>query len=213
MPARAQRFLIAVLGVAAGATYLAVSEGAKSPAVPSAHAAVASKGPTRHITARRMRPRPHATPRGTVMKSGALFGPRVFANDTVGFALANSNNAQYPVRSLDRGLTWRIDGPQFHVDAADAPEGVGLVGMASRRTYFAYGSSVVDVTTNGGRRWWEAFLGELVVAVVPGSGHRLVAYVQNEVNSNFKHVPTIQYVTKDGGRHWNYSTTLGGLPG
>lgn len=119
-------------------------------------------------TAVRMHARPDAVTRGTSVRQAALFTTRVFANASVGFALADVGDAQYPVRSVDRGRTWRIDGPQVHVDAADGPEGVGHVGVAGPRTFFAYGSSVVDVTTDGGRTWWETFLGELVVAVVSG---------------------------------------------
>ena len=99
----------------------------------------------------------------------------------------------------------------MHIDAADAPEAVGYVGVSSARTLFAYGSSVVDVTTNAGRTWWETFLGELVVAVVPGPHHDLVAYVQQQTsNSSASHAVTWQYVSSDGGRHWSYSTVLGG---
>lgn len=67
--------------------------------------------------------------------------------------------------------------------------------MAGPRTFFAYGSSAVDVTTDGGRTWWETFLGELVVAVVPGARNELIAYVR-------EHRAIGQYVSHDGGRHW-----------
>lgn len=153
-----------------------------------------------------------AVPRGTAVPSSSLFTSRVFANARDGFALANDGQAQYPVRTTDGGRTWRIDGPQFHIDAADGPEGVGYVGAAGPRTFFAYGSSVADVTTNAGRTWWETFLGEQVMAVVPGMGpHELVAYVQQSVSNNHANPAlTWQYVSRDGGRHWTYSTGLGG---
>jgi hypothetical protein len=161
-------------------------------------------------TAVRMHPRPGAVARGTSVNQAALFTTRVFANASVGFALAGVGDAQYPVRSVDAGRTWRIDGPQVHVDAADGPEGVGFVGVAGRRTFFAYGSSVVDVTTDGGRTWWETFLGELVVAVVPGPRGELLAYVQQQLGRGLA-AATRQYVSHDGGRHWVYSASLGGL--
>lgn len=143
-----------------------------------------------------------------------MFTNRVFANASVGFALASVDSAQYPARSLDGGRTWRIDGPQVHIDAADAAEGVQYVGVARPRTFFTYGSEAVDVTTNGGRTWWETFLGELVVAVVPGPRtNELVAYVQQQLNSTRTSLAaaTWQYVSRDGGRHWTYSPALGGL--
>jgi hypothetical protein len=176
-------------------------------------AAAAPPSPPHRLTARHLGPRPGAAARGTAVKPADLFTPRVFANASVGFALANLGSAQYPVLSLDAGRTWRIDGPQVHIDAADAPEGVGYVGVAGPHTFFAYGSSAVDVTTDGGRSWWETFLGELVVAVVPGPRHELVAYVQQQLDPNGSSLAaaTWQYVSRDGGRHWVYSASLGGL--
>jgi hypothetical protein len=43
--------------------------------------------------------------------------------------------------------------------------------------------------------------------VVPGPGHRLDAYVQQAAGN---HAVTSQYVSRDGGRHWRFSTALGG---
>jgi hypothetical protein len=98
-----------------------------------------------------------------------------------------------------------------HIDAADGAEGVGYVGIAGPRTFFADGSSVVDVAANAGRTWWETFLGELVTAVVPGPNNDLIAYVQQPVsNDHVNPAVTWQYVSRDGGREWNYSTALGG---
>jgi hypothetical protein len=156
-----------------------------------------------------MHARPGAAPRGTLVTQPDLFTTRVFANASVGFALAGVGSAQYPARSLDGGRTWRIDGPQGHIDAADGAEGVGFVGLAGPHTFFAYGSSVVDVSTDGGRTWWETYMGDLVDAVVPVEPSRLVAYVQYA--RNVDSAVTWQYVSRDGGRHWSYSQSLGGL--
>jgi hypothetical protein len=149
--------------------------------------------------------------RGTVVASADLFGDRVFANADDGIALANGDNAQYPALSVDGGRTWRIGGPQLHVDALDGAEGVGYVGVGGPRTFFAYGSSVVDVTSDGGRSWRETFLGENVTAVVAVQGRGLVAYVQNAVNNAHPlRAFTWQYISRDGGRHWRYSTAMAG---
>ena len=161
-----------------------------------------------------MRPLPGAVTPGTVVGSSALRTNRVFANAADGFALANVGSAQYPAHTVDGGRVWRIDGPQLHVDAADGAEGVGFVGVAAADTFFAYGSSAVDVTTNAGRTWWEAFLGELVVAVVPGPRNTLLAYVQQQINNHsINRALTWQYSSRDGGRHWSYTASLGGLDG
>lgn len=167
--------------------------------------------PPLRLTARPLRPRQGAVAPGTVVESATLFSERVFANTSDGFALANEGSAQYPVDTVNGGRLWRIDGPQVHIDAADGAEGVGYVGVAGPRTFFAYGSSAVDVTTNGGRTWWECFLGELVTAVVPNPEGDLVAYVQQSVsNDRINPAVTWQYTSRDGGRHWLYSTGLGG---
>lgn len=211
----AKRPLVATASAAGLAVAAAVVVGASAAAPRPRSLPVPAPGPAppAHLTARRLRPRPGATTPGTIVARSALFTDRVFAGDRIGFALANGNNAQYPALTTDGGRTWRIDGPQVHVDAADGAEGVGAVGIAGPRTFFAYGSSAVDVTTNGGRAWWETFLGELVMAVVPGPGHALIAYVQQSVTTAAASpAVTWQYVSADGGRHWNYSTALDGLP-
>jgi|SRR5579884_2077332 len=195
--------LLAAVGGALVGELAAPSSGAR--------AETSKPAPPRHLTARRLRPRPGAAARGKVLANGDLFPDRVFANAHVGFALANYGSAQYPARTTDGGRVWRIDGPQVHIDAADGAEGVGYVGVAGPRTFFAYGSSAVDVTTDGGRTWRETFLGELVTAVVAGTPNDLVAYVQQSVSNNRPNpAVTWQYVSRDGGRHWRYNRDLGG---
>jgi hypothetical protein len=203
--------LTLVGGIAAiGMVALSGVPSAASTSAPRAHDATAS--PPHEFKARRLTPRPRAVAPGTRLRPSQLFGDRVFANPRDGFALADLREAQYPARTTDGGRTWSIDGPQLHVDAADAPEAVTSVGVASARTLFAFGSSVVDVTTNGGRTWWETFLGELVMSVVPGPGNELIAYVQQSVNNGVNSpAVTWQYVSRDGGRRWMYSRALGGF--
>ena len=166
----------------------------------------AQAAPPQKIAAKRLHARPDAVAPGTTVRDSALFGVRTFWNARVGFALADVRQAQYPARTTDGGKTWRIDGPQFHVNAADAPEAVGFVGMAGSRRLFAYGASVVDASTDGGRTWWEAFFQDLVVAVVRGP-RGLVAYVQHQTGNR---AVTWQYLSRDGGRHWRHTTAIGG---
>ena len=185
-----------------------------SPAVGRPRAAAVMPTPPRGLLGQRVRARPGAVIPGTTVRDTDLFTNRVFANASTGFALGNDGAAQYPVRTTDAGRDWRIDGPQFHIEAAGGAEGVGYVGLSGPRTYFAYGSAVVDVTTDAGRTWWETYLGELVVAVVPGAGDRLVAYVQQQLSNNStRSAATGQYVSSDGGRHWRYTPVLGALDG
>ena len=186
MVGRDKQLLAVAAVIAAGGAVAGVALAGSSSARLRTHASATTPTPAGHLTGGRIGPR-HGWPTiapGTVVKSSDLFTDRVFANTSDGFALANHGSAQYPVRSVDGGRSWRIDGPQLHVDAADGAEGVGYVGLVGPRTFFAYGSSVVDVTTNGGRTWWETYLGELVVAVVPGPRNDLVAYVQQQLNND-----------------------------
>lgn len=207
------RLTLACAAAATGAAAFALAAGTGGSVTSAATAATGTPSPPKVVVGGVLRSRPHAARVGTRVGVSTLFSSRVFFTDTAdGFALAGGNDAQYPARTTNGGRTWRIDGPQFHIDAADGPEGVGYVGVASRRTLFAYGSSVVDVTTNAGHTWYEAYLGELVVAVVPGPHDELVAYVQQQrSNNHISPVDTWQYVSKDGGRRWRYSTALGGI--
>jgi hypothetical protein len=166
--------------------------------------------PSAEVFARLMRPRPGVrTPKfGAAIPGSDLAGTRVFTDMQVGFGLTGDDGQTFPARTIDGGKTWTIDGPQFHVDAADGAEGVSFVGIVSPNEEFAYGASVVDVSTNAGHTWWEAFLGENVTAVVPGR-QGLVAFVQQSTSSkHLNPIVTWQYVSTDGGRHWHYSTSF-----
>jgi len=146
----------------------------------------------------------------TRVNSGEV-SSRSFADAKHGFGLASVSNATYPVRTSDGGASWFTDGPALHVDAADAPEAVVYTGVAGDRTEFAYGSSAVDVTTDGGHAWWEAFLGEAVLAVT-FQNHQLIAFVQQQTTERGTKAVTWTYVSKDG-RHWHYNDNLGAFTG
>ena len=89
---------------------------------------------------------------------------RVFADGRHGFAIAFVEYASYPVASTNGGRTWRIDGPAFQLPVADAGLAVDQGGVANAHTFFAWEApgynSVIDVTPDGGRIWWQSFLPE-----------------------------------------------------
>jgi hypothetical protein len=145
---------------------------------------------------------------GTVV-ARHLVSARAFADASHGFGLYLAPDGEgFPAATADGGRTWRIDGPVFFAPAADGAAGVSYTGIASQRTYFAYGSSTVDVTTDGGRQWWEAYLGESVIAVVARRGE-LIAVVQQTPSGNGSMVAnTWVYVSTDGGRLWRYDDRL-----
>jgi hypothetical protein len=153
----------------------------------------------------------HGTRRPGTLVSSADLGQRVFADASHGFALAGiGGEGTYPAASVNRGRTWRIDGPILHINAAQAPLAVSHVGAGNAQTYFAWGAQVADATSDGGKHWWRALLGEDVLAVVSEAG-RLIAVVQNPESSESATAATYVYVSTDGGRVWRYSNRIGGI--
>jgi hypothetical protein len=170
----------------------------------------ASPTPPATITARLITRRPLTAKVGTVVPASGL-GQRVFVNKRVGFALGAVGQAQYPAKTTDGGAVWKTFGPALHLNAAEAPLVVTEIGVANARTVYFYGSGqVIDVTSDGGKQWWQAFSQELSVAVVPGVGRRLLWFTQTSVGSSGTNAVTWPYVSTDGGKVWHYTTALGG---
>lgn len=175
----------------------------------AAPASASNSAPPQTVTAARITVQPNTLRPGTKVHASEL-GQRVFPNATHGFALADTGNAQYPAATVDGGKTWKTDGPALHLNAAQAPLSVTEVGAAGQRTFFAFGSGqVVDVTSNAGKQWWRAILGDVVLAVVaPGNGE-LVAFAQDAAGTNGNKALTLVYVSRDGGRHWHLNDNFG----
>ena len=137
--------------------------------------------------------------------------PRAFADATHGFSLFDSRSGEtFPVATTDGGRVWRIVGPVLHAPAAQGPLAVSEVGVAGPRTYMAYGDgSVVDVTTDAGRHWWRAALGDEVPAVV-ASGRQLTAFAQRQVPNSGETLGAVTWVysSTDGGRTWRADDLL-----
>jgi hypothetical protein len=160
----------------------------------------ASTPRARSVTARLVQARSGEVPTGTAVRQGAL-GTRAFANARVGFALAELRSGAYPAATSDGGRTWKTDGPALHLNAAQAPLSVRFAGVANAHRFYAFGGGqAVDVTSDGGRHWWQAILGDLVIALVPGHNGRLIAVTQ--AGAGGSKVNTVVYVSRDGGRHW-----------
>ncbi|HZU39670.1 MAG TPA: hypothetical protein VE992_01390, partial [Solirubrobacteraceae bacterium] len=139
--------------------------------------------------------------RGTKVRASRL-GVRTFVNARDGFALADVGQAQYPANTTDGGRTWRIDGPHFHVNAANAPNVVTGTGAARSRVYFAYagpgGGQSVCTSTDGGKHWWRTYFhGEPVSLAY--SGGRFITVV--EVGAG----RFAGYRSSDGGHTWHYT--------
>jgi len=197
--------MLLLVGFGLGSALLGVSSaltrGARVAAVPS---------PPATITAHLIKRRPNTAKPGTLVKSSAL-SQRVFVNNKDGFALGGIGEAQYPAETTDGGAVWKTFGPALHIAAAQAPLSVTQVGASNEHTVYFYGSGqVVDVTSDGGKQWWQALTEELSMAVVPGATGRLVWFTQDTVTGNDAKAVTWPYVSTDGGKVWRYSTALGG---
>ncbi len=192
----------AAVGAAALAGFAAVAGASAASSRPGAAAAAS---PPQTVTASAITTTPGTLSPGTRVRARNL-GTRVFPDARHGFALAGVGQAQYPAATTNGGRSWRTDGPALHLDAAQAPLAVVEAGAANRRTFFAYGGGqVVDSTNDGGRHWWRAVLGDVVMAVAtPGNG-RLVAFAQVPTTPNGTRAATWVYVSTDGGHHWHYN--------
>ena len=168
-------------------------------------AATAAASPPATVTATQIPPS-HSPPflrPGKVVSASSL-AVRTFVNSKDGVAINNGvslGGVTYPIATVDAGRTWRIDGPELHVPAANAPNVVTLAGAANPATYFVYGGpgggNSVDVSSDAGKHWYRAYLGGVVAAVVP-SGGQLFAFTGQPG----------AYHSKDGGRTWHYSKSL-----
>jgi hypothetical protein len=171
-------------------------------------AAAAPTAIPKTVTAAKMpasSPAPLFTPRGTIVSSSKLSAVRVFlgTKDAITINKGESlNGVSYPVATTDGGKTWRVDGSELHIPAANGPAVVTQWGAAAPSTYFIYGGpfggNSVAVSTNGGKTWYRAFLMGAVPAVVADSGTDLWA---------FANAPGAYHST-DGGRVWHYVTLV-----
>jgi hypothetical protein len=203
---------VATIGASSAASHASAPKSTPMKhAAATATPAVPAPVPPQTVTASLITATPNTLPRGTKVRSRTL-GERVFPTRRRGFALASVGQAQYPARTKNAGKSWHIDGPALHVNAAQAPLSVTDVGATTKRIAFFYGTGqVVDVTTDGGKQWWRAILGSVVMAVVPGPMGSLVAFAQQPLTNGTSEAVTWVYVSKDGGRQWHFDNSLGAL--
>ena len=139
---------------------------------------------------------------GTPVDPSGL-GVRTFVSSTHGFALWMDLQHSYPAGTTDGGRTWRIDGPVFHVDAAQGPLAVTEMGAMQPDTAFSWGpgAPVVYTTSDGGAHWWSAFLGDGALALAGNVTGELTAVVASDyaIDGTYR---TEVYQSSDGGHHW-----------
>jgi hypothetical protein len=149
---------------------------------------------------------------GTGLSGSRIDNPVTFVGGEDGFALATVGQTLYPAATSNGGYAWNTSGPALQVNPAQKSLTVNTVGALSATTYYySGGGQVVDVTSDGGRHWWRASLGELVLAVFPGSQGQLVAVVQRQIDQTSQTAFTWLYASNNGGRVWHYVNNIGAL--
>ncbi len=117
----------------------------------------------------------------------------------------------YPLTTTDGGKAWRIAGPVANVPAAQGGVAVAQAGVVNARTWFMCcgGNTVVDVTTDAGKHWWQAFLPAEVINVFAGDNPhaRLVAIVRAYSTPGHIHHRLWAYTSLDG-RRWTYDPSM-----
>ncbi len=147
---------------------------------------------------------------GTVVPAASL-GIGLFADARHGFTLASIDGSEtYPAATADGGRTWRIDGPLL---PAPPSGGLGVIsqpGIAGPRTYFVSegigGITVIEVTTDAGKRWWQTLLPGGVVFVGAFDGE-LTAIVAGDATRPDVQERLLAYHSRTG-RRWTYDDAL-----
>jgi hypothetical protein len=179
--------------------------------VPAAGAGVGAVPPAASVSAQlfvtstdeRLRP-------GTIVAPADL-GTSVFADARHGFTLASIDYRTYPAATIDGGRTWRIAGPVLPIPPAPGPMAGVQPGVAGPDTYFASegleGLTVVEVTTDAGKHWWQAFLPGGVVYVGAFDGELTAIIAVPTGNPQSAGVEFWAYHSRSG-RRWDFDGAL-----
>lgn len=180
--------------------------GSAGSATTRAAASTAGLPAQKTVVAHRLRPDGPNSLRVGTRVGNRFAGVRVFANPRNGFALGappQDFGATYPIATVDGGKTWRTAGPLLHIPAAQGAVDVTEAGMSGPHVWYAWGPgiSVVDVTPDAGKHWWQAALPGMVLAVYSSQIQcsRLIALVQPFTKR--KHLPLWTYASASG-HHW-----------
>jgi hypothetical protein len=192
--------------------------GAAKSAKTRVEAVAKSIRPPRTVEARPFGSTIHGMLRPGTRVSRSFSGRRAFANRRDGFALGNLMAAEggpmYPLATTDGGKVWRTAGPAVDLPVAQGGIAVAQAGVVGARTWFMCCglNTVVDVTPDAGKHWWQAFLPGEVITVVAGTPSfagpkaRLVAIVRPFATVH-SHQRLWIYVSTDG-RLWRYDPKL-----
>jgi hypothetical protein len=199
--------LIVVVLIAALLVEVGVPSSTGERSVPSR--AVGGLRPTHVAGPSHSSQRPPLRP-GTVLQAESLVAEE-YADPEHGFALANVSYETYPAATVDGGRTWRTDGPFFPIPIIQARGAAQQSGSAGPRTYFAsqglQGVTVVEGTTDAGKRWWQTVLpgGAVYVGAFEGELTAIVAGTSGDAQE-----PSVTFWAfhSKTGEHWTYDDNL-----
>lgn len=148
-------------------------------------------------------PVPRSDVTATVSDSGKL---------KLGLATIPSSTQTYPAVSRNGGVTWEIDGPMFHVDAAQAASVVGSAGaLRPHGAYFwGRGGNVIWITHDSGSHWSTVAFAAGVYRVSESKGTLEAVAFGSQTN----HASAIQrflYTSVDAGTSWTFRQQLANL--
>lgn len=138
----------------------------------------------------------------------------VSENGSVKFGLATfpSSTQTYPVISTDSGASWKIDGPLFHVDAAQGASVVASIGaLRPHGAYFwGRGGNVIWITRGSGAHWLTAAFAGGVERVSETKGILAAVALGDQVNHGTA-VQRFLYESTDSATTWKLRRRLANL--
>jgi hypothetical protein len=164
----------------------------------------------------RLRPAAAGGLRPGTRVSSSFIGIRVFAGRRTGFAITNvlkAGDGTYPVATTNGGTTWRTDGPVLHIPAAQGAIAVGQAGVAGSRIYFAWCgacNSVIDITPDAGKHWWQAYMPGQVLSLLgsPYARAGLIAVVEGPTSAADGRGASLWVYISNNGRRWTYNHSM-----
>lgn len=114
----------------------------------------------------------------------------------------------YPALSADSGVTWHVDGPLFHVNAAQASLVVGSTGTIELHgAYFwGQGGNIIWMTYDEGAHWWTLEFANSVDRVSAKKGVLDAVVLGDQVKGG--EFQGFLFVSTDSGRTWRFHREL-----